>query len=100
MEKNKNKLIESYRGGDIYQVLLFNEVSPIMTHVENFSFDRLAIFLLENVFEFISSWTNLQFYYPPPLQTIEKYFELNPDHREPIWTVSLNFFFTYTIFLI
>ena len=81
----------------MYQILLFNEVSPIMTHVENFSYDRLAIFLLENVFEFISSWTNLQFYYPPPLQTIEKYFELNPSAQEPIWTVSLNLIFFKTL---
>ncbi len=88
MEKDRNDLIKSYSGGEIYQILLFNEVSPIMTHVENFSYDRLAIYLLENAFEFISSWTNLQFYYPPPLQTVEKYFELNPNQREPIWTVS------------
>ena len=69
-------------------LLLFNEVNIFATEAKNYANDRLAIFLFENSFAFLSNWTNLQFYSLPPLQTVEKYFELNPDQCEPIWAVN------------
>ena len=63
-----------------------------MTHMGNFGNDRLAIFLFENSFKLLSYWTNLKFHSLPPFDLVKKYFELNPDDKEPIWTV---FYFSY-----
>ena len=65
-----------------------------MTHSGNYGSDRLAIFLFENAFYFISTWTNLEFHALPPLDTVEKYFELTPHDRDPVWTVCL-FYYLY-----
>ena len=86
--KNFQYWISLYEGGEFFEVFLYNQVSIFMTHVPNYSNDRLAIFLFENVFKFISCWTNLKFYTLPPLKIVEKYFELNPEDEEPVWTVS------------
>ena len=59
-----------------------------MTHADDYISDQQAIFLFDNAFSFITSWTNLQFHALPPLEIVEKYFELRPNEREPIWTVS------------
>ena len=78
-----------YEGGELYEILLYNQISILMTHCGNFGSDRLANYLLENVFELISKWTNLMFYAMPPLKLIEKYFQINTDEAEPLWHVSL-----------
>ena len=77
-----------YEGGALFETLLYNELSILMTHHGNYGNDRLANFLFENVFEFISCWTNLRFYSLPPFQMVKKYFEMNPNEKEPIWTVG------------
>lgn len=77
-----------YEGGAVYELILYNQVSVVMTHVPNFAHDRLANYVLKNLFEFLSCWTNLQFYSMPPLKFVEKYFEVNPDDRDPIWKAS------------
>ena len=79
--------ISKYEGGPLFETLLYNELSIFMTHFGNYGNDRLATFLFENVFQFISCWTNLRFYSLPPFDMVHKYFELNPNEKEPIWTV-------------
>jgi hypothetical protein len=74
-----------------------------MTHVPNFAHDRVATFMFRNLFEFISCWTNLKFYSLPPLDIVKKYFELNPEDKEPVWTVrkikaNLNFSYSNEFF--
>jgi hypothetical protein len=59
-----------------------------MTHLPNFAHERLAQFLLRNAFEFISCWTNLEFFSLPPIEIVKKYFEINREDREPLWKVS------------
>jgi hypothetical protein len=87
-EGNHEKWIRKYEGGELFEILLYNQVGILMTHIENYSGDRLAVFLLENVFDFLSKWTNLIFYTLPPLKIVEKYFKSNPDDQEPLLTVS------------
>jgi heparan sulfate N-deacetylase/N-sulfotransferase NDST2 len=87
-KENHEKWIQKYEGGELFEILLYNQVSILMTHMDNYAGDRLAVFLLENVFDFLSKWTNLIFYSLPPLEIVEKYFKLNPDDQEPLWTVS------------
>ena len=84
---NYDYWISLYQGGLLFETILYNHVSVFMTHVPNYSNDRLAIFLFENVFRFLSCWTNLKFYSLPPLDMVKKYFELNPEDKEPLWTV-------------
>ena len=81
-----------YKGGEFFETFLYNHVSIFMTHMGNFGNDRLAIFLFENSFKLLSYWTNLKFHSLPPFDLVKKYFELNPDDKEPIWTV---FYFSY-----
>ena len=80
--------IALYQGGQLFETILYNQVSIFMTHYPNYGNDRLAIFLFENVFQFLSCWTNLKFLSLPALQITEKYFEVYEDEREPLWTVS------------
>jgi heparan sulfate N-deacetylase/N-sulfotransferase NDST2 len=76
------------RGGSLFDLFLYNQVNILMTHIPNYSHERLAIFLFRNVFEFLTCWTNLKFYSLPPLEIVKKYFELHPQEKEPLWTVS------------
>jgi hypothetical protein len=76
------------RGGWLFDLFLYNQVNILMTHIPNYSHERLAIFLFRNLFEFLSCWTNLKFYSLPPLGIVKKYFELHPHEKEPLWTVS------------
>ena len=100
--KNADYWIELYKGGGLFEIILYNQVSIFMTHVPNYAHDRLANFILRNVFEFLSCWTNLKFYSLPPLSIVEKYFEFNQDDKEPVWSVreinriqffNLNYYF-------
>ena len=83
--------ISKYAGGALFETMLYNELSIFMTHFGNYANDRLANFLFENVFTFISCWTNLRFYSLPPYQMVQKYFELNPNENELTWTVRKYF---------
>ena len=83
--RNIKYWISLYEEGHVFDGLLYNKVSIFMTHVPNFTGDRLAIFLFENLFRLISSWTNLKFYTLSPLEIVKKYFEYNPDDKEPRW---------------
>ena len=83
-----NYWISLSEGGYLFEVLLYNQVSIFMTHIPNYSHERLAMFLFRNVFEFLSCWTNLQFYSLPPLDIVKKYFEFNPNEKEPLWIVG------------
>ena len=80
--------ISKFAGGHLFETILYNQVSIFMTHLPNYANDRLAIYLFRNVFRFLNCWTNLKFVSLPPLKTVKKYFEINTDDNEPIWTVS------------
>lgn len=59
-----------------------------MTHQSNYANDRLALFTFDSVIKFIQCWTNLQLLYLPPIQLAEKYFQIYPEEKDPLWMVS------------
>ena len=87
-DTNFDYWINLSKGAWLFDIFLYNQVNIFMTHIPNYSHDRLAIFIFRNLFEFLSCWTNLKFYSLPPLGIVQKYFELNPQEKEPLWTVS------------
>ena len=80
------RLVAMINGGEVFQALLLNQVVVFMTHMTNYANDRLAIFVFKKLFEYATKWTNLQFKSLEPVPLAEKYFELYPDFKEPIWT--------------
>jgi hypothetical protein len=81
-----DRLLSMINGGEIFKTVLFNHVLVFMTHMTNYANDKLALFVLENVFKFLNKWTNLEFIAMPPLNLAQKYFELYPKDVEPLWT--------------
>ena len=59
-----------------------------MTHLSNYGNDRLALYMLESVTSFLKCWTNLRLLSLPPLEMGFKYFEMYPQDKDPLWTVS------------
>ena len=95
------KLLQSVDGGDLFQTLLHQPVSIYMSHMSNYANDRLAPHTFERLFRFVQTNTNLQLKYAPsagsgqahrrrlgPAELADYYFGLNPEEREPLWTVS------------
>ena len=58
-----------------------------MTHLSNYGSDRLALYTFTNVIKFVQCWTNLRLMTLPPLELAQKYFELFPNERDPVWQV-------------
>jgi heparan sulfate N-deacetylase/N-sulfotransferase NDST2 len=81
-------LFNTIKGGDVFDTVVFGDVIIFMTHMANFANDRLANFILGNLFEFLNCWTNLKFYALPPQTLVEKYFEIHQEEVQPLWTVS------------
>ena len=59
-----------------------------MTHVTNYAHDRLALVLFDALFRFVQKWTQLKLIADRPLNLGRKYFEIFPQDKMPVWTVS------------
>ena len=68
-----------------------------MTHMSNYANDRIALYTFESVFKYVQCWTNIQFKAISPVELANKYFNLYPEERLPIWTVCIVFFFKDTL---
>ncbi len=79
-----------FYGGELFESMIFNRVNIFMTHQSNYAKDRLAIYLFNNLFNFINCWTNLELHSLAPVDMVKKYFELYPLEREPLWTVRIS----------
>ena len=88
----KNHWKSLTEGGNLFEMILYNQVNIFMTHFGNYGNDRIAMYLFENVFAFSSCWTNLKYYALPPLEIANKYFELHPLEMEPVWFVCKTHF--------
>lgn len=64
------------------------QVSIFMTHMTNYAKDRLAPFLFQTLFQFVTRWTKLELQTEHPLNLGKKYFNLFPEDKLPLWTVS------------
>ena len=66
-----------------------------MTHVTNYAQDRLALHLFTELLHFVSDCTQLQLASDQPLALAREYFNIFPEDKLPLWTVScveLNFY--------
>lgn len=71
----------------VLKSILLNPVAVIMTHMTNYANDQLAVYALDFVFDHLKQWTNLKFKSLSPIQTAQKYFEINPsDRSDVVWT--------------
>ncbi|MBN3312792.1 NDST2 sulfotransferase, partial [Atractosteus spatula] len=74
------ELDRSIRGGE-----LFLTISIFMTHLSNYGNDRLGLYTFESLVKFVQCWTNLRLQTLPPVQLAEKYFQIFPEERDPLW---------------
>ncbi|XP_036429470.1 bifunctional heparan sulfate N-deacetylase/N-sulfotransferase 1-like [Colossoma macropomum] len=79
------KLDKSIRGGELFLTVLLNPISIFMTHLSNYGNDRLGLYTFESLVKFVQCWTNLRLQTLPPLQLAEKYFQIFPEERDPLW---------------
>nr|XP_014351371.1 PREDICTED: bifunctional heparan sulfate N-deacetylase/N-sulfotransferase 1 [Latimeria chalumnae] len=72
-------------GGELFLTVLLNPISIFMTHLSNYGNDRLGLYTFKNLIQFVQSWTNLKLQTLPPLQLAQKYFQIFPEEKEPLW---------------
>lgn len=65
------------------------QISIFMTHLSNYGNDRLGLYTFESLVKFVQCWTNLRLQTLPPVQLAEKYFQIFPEERDPLWQVSI-----------
>lgn len=100
------KLDASIRGGTLFATILHNPVNIYMSHMSNYANDRLAPYTFGALIDFLQSNTNLQLKYAPsspnvrnanagsdqielgPARLAQRYFDMFPSDRKPLWTVS------------
>uniref|UniRef100_A0A673NEW5 Bifunctional heparan sulfate N-deacetylase/N-sulfotransferase 1 n=1 Tax=Sinocyclocheilus rhinocerous TaxID=307959 RepID=A0A673NEW5_9TELE len=80
--KELDKLIN---GGELFLTVLLNPISIFMTHLSNYGNDRLGLYTFKNLVKFIQMWTNLKLQTLPPVQLAQRYFQIFPEERDPIW---------------
>uniref|UniRef100_A0A3B5M644 Sulfotransferase n=1 Tax=Xiphophorus couchianus TaxID=32473 RepID=A0A3B5M644_9TELE len=79
------ELDKSIRGGELFLTVLLNPISIFMTHLSNYGNDRLGLYTFESLVKFVQCWTNLRLQTLPPVQLAEKYFQIFPEERNPLW---------------
>ncbi|XP_070833247.1 bifunctional heparan sulfate N-deacetylase/N-sulfotransferase 2 [Chaetodon trifascialis] len=79
------ELDKSIRGGELFLTVLLNPISIFMTHLSNYGNDRLGLYTFESLVKFVQCWTHLRLQTLPPVQLAEKYFQIFPEERDPLW---------------
>lgn len=64
------------------------QISIFMTHLSNYGNDRLGLYTFESLVKFVQCWTNLRLQTLPPVELAQKYFDMFPEERDPLWQVS------------
>ncbi|XP_078087907.1 bifunctional heparan sulfate N-deacetylase/N-sulfotransferase 1b [Mustelus asterias] len=80
--KELDKIIN---GGELFLTVLLNPISIFMTHLSNYGNDRLGLYTFKNLISFVQCWTNLKLQTLPPIQLAQKYFQLFPEEKDPLW---------------
>ena len=70
-----------------------------MTHSGNYAKDRLALELFSLLFGFIRQWTQIELVTDSPVNLAKTYFEIFPEDKQPMWTVSYKNIILMLIFL-
>ncbi|XP_048850864.1 bifunctional heparan sulfate N-deacetylase/N-sulfotransferase 1-like [Brienomyrus brachyistius] len=72
-------------GGELFLTILLNPISVFMTHLSNYGNDRLGLYTFKNLVKFIQTWSNLKLQTLPPVPLAQRYFQIFPQERDPIW---------------
>ncbi|XP_043925306.1 bifunctional heparan sulfate N-deacetylase/N-sulfotransferase 1 [Protopterus annectens] len=72
-------------GGELFLTVLLNPISIFMTHLSNYGNDRLGLYTFKNLIRFVQMWTNLKLQTLPPVQLAQKYFQIFPEEKDPLW---------------
>uniref|UniRef100_A0A8C7UEE7 Bifunctional heparan sulfate N-deacetylase/N-sulfotransferase 1 n=1 Tax=Oncorhynchus mykiss TaxID=8022 RepID=A0A8C7UEE7_ONCMY len=80
--KELDKLIN---GGELFLTVLLNPISIFMTHLSNYGNDRLGLYTFRNLVKFLQTWTNLRLQTLAPVQLAQRYLQIFPEERDPIW---------------
>ncbi|KAG8592987.1 hypothetical protein GDO81_000686 [Engystomops pustulosus] len=83
-----SELDKSIKGGELFLTVLLNPISIFMTHLSNYGNDRLGLYTFVNLANFVQTWTNLKLQTLPPLQLAQKYFQLFPEQKDPLWQIA------------
>ncbi|XP_076458930.1 bifunctional heparan sulfate N-deacetylase/N-sulfotransferase-like [Babylonia areolata] len=78
-------LEENFKGGELFQTVLYSPFNIFMTHMNNYGNDRVALFTFEGLVRFLQCWTNLRLLSVPPLQLGINYFNMFPQDKDPLW---------------
>ncbi|KAG5844199.1 hypothetical protein ANANG_G00159460 [Anguilla anguilla] len=80
--KELDKLIT---GGELFLTVLLNPISIFMTHLSNYGNDRLGLYTFRKLVKFLQTWTHLKLQTLPPVQLAQRYFQIFPEERDPVW---------------
>ncbi|KAJ8266021.1 hypothetical protein GJAV_G00125030 [Gymnothorax javanicus] len=80
--KELDKLIT---GGELFLTVLLNPISIFMTHLSNYGNDRLGLYTFRKLVKFLQTWTRLKLQTLPPVQLAQRYFQIFPEERDPLW---------------
>lgn len=81
----KKALDKSIEGGELFETLLRNPVTIVMTHMTNYGNDQLALYTVSRLVNFVHRWTNLELKYASPIELADIYFNLFPKDKVPVW---------------
>lgn len=73
-------------GGEIFRTIVYSPLNIYMTHMSNYGNDRLGLYVFKRLFDHLIKWTNFKLVSLPPLQMVQKYFEIYPQDMDPLWT--------------
>nr|XP_033793758.1 bifunctional heparan sulfate N-deacetylase/N-sulfotransferase 3-like isoform X1 [Geotrypetes seraphini]XP_033793768.1 bifunctional heparan sulfate N-deacetylase/N-sulfotransferase 3-like isoform X1 [Geotrypetes seraphini]XP_033793777.1 bifunctional heparan sulfate N-deacetylase/N-sulfotransferase 3-like isoform X1 [Geotrypetes seraphini] len=79
------ELDKSIQGGELFLTLILNPVSIFMTHLSNYGNDRLGLYTFLHLANFVQRWTHLKLQTLPPALLAQKYFEIFPEQKDPLW---------------
>lgn len=77
-EAKKSSIDQAIAGGNYYRQVISNPVAIFMTHQANFARDRILLYIVEHLIEFLHTWTNFRLIAVSPDEAVEKSFELFP----------------------
>ncbi|XP_065316692.1 bifunctional heparan sulfate N-deacetylase/N-sulfotransferase 4-like isoform X1 [Gordionus sp. m RMFG-2023] len=77
-------LNDMIKGGNVFDQLLYDKFNLFMTHIPNYSYDRLAIYIFKGAFEFITNHTNLRFSSVKPDELARLYMSFRPQEDKNI----------------
>ncbi|PAA91429.1 hypothetical protein BOX15_Mlig029830g3, partial [Macrostomum lignano] len=85
--RGQQRLRQLVLGGELFHTVLLHPICVFMTHMPNYANDRLAYYVFDGLFNFLTCHTNIRLRWADPQRLATLYF--NSAHREerqaPLW---------------